>query len=354
MKKVAVIGAGIFGSSSAILLARGGFDVDLYEKEADVLQAASGINQYRLHRGYHYPRSKSTATSSKMAEDSFRREYGEAVVEGKDHHYCIAREHSKVDAAAFKKFCDDCGLEYEVMDLPYINKDSVEIMLKGKEAVLDPIKLKELVKKHLKKAKVNVLCNTEFTNEMMADYDLVVNCTYANLNALLEDTPEEKREYQFELCEKPVLKLPEVFRDQSVVILDGPFTCIDPLSDTGLHVMGNVVHAIHATNNGHYPDVPEEYKPYLNKGIIKNPKISNIDKFIKAATYFMPEVKDAEHIGSMYTVRTVLPRVDHTDERPTLVYPVTERLLNVFSGKIGNSVDAALTVLAYAKAHAKR
>ncbi len=41
----------------------------------------------------------------------------------------------------------------------------------------------------------------------------------------------------------------------------------------------------------------------------------------------------------------ILGIVRAPDERPTLVYPVTQKLINVFSGKIGNSVQAADDVL---------
>ena len=46
--------------------------------------------------------------------------------------------------------------------------------------------------------------------------------------------------------------------------MDGPFMCIDPLSDTGYHVMGNVVHAIH-NNIGYSPEIPKEFENQLNK-----------------------------------------------------------------------------------------
>ena len=92
----------------------------------------------------------------------------------------------------------------------------------------------------------------------------------------------------------------------------------------------------------------------MNRGIIKNPKITNIDKFIKSAAEFMPELRDAKHIGSMYTVRTVLPYVEATDERPTIVSRLNDpegqangasKIIQVFSGKIGNCVEAANEVL---------
>ncbi len=347
--KIAVIGGGIFGGTAAIKLAEAGFKVDLYERNHDLLMSASGINQYRLHRGYHYPRSLDTATSANLAEPIFRKEYGEAVVETSGNYYALAKEGSKVNLKEFSDFCNTCGLEYEISNLSIINPESVEAVIKVRESIIDPLKLQKIVKERLIENGVNLFLNTEFEESFLDRYDLVVNATYANLNFLFKDKKEFQREYQFEVCEKLVLKLSEKFKDLSVVVVDGPFFCIDPYADSGLHVMGNVVHAIHKTNNGLFPEIPEEFKELLNRGIIKNPPITNFEKFIESASYFMPEIKDAEHVGSMYTVRTVLPRVEKTDERPTLVYKVNDKLINIFSGKIGNSVQAALDTVELVK-----
>ncbi len=347
--KIAVIGGGIFGGTTAVKLAEAGFDVDLYEKNSDVLMSASGINQYRLHRGYHYPRSQKTAISAKLAEPIFRKEYGDAVVETSGNYYALAKEGSKVNLKEFSDFCAVCGLEYEISNLSVVNPESVEAIVKVKEFIIDPIKLKTILKERLESIGVKLFLNTEFNESLSSGYDLVVNATYANLNFLFENKKESQKEYQFEICEKLVLKLPEQFKGLSVVVVDGPFFCIDPYAGTGFHVMGNVVHAIHKTNNGLFPEIPEEFKGLLNRGIIKNPPITNFEKFIESATFFMPEIKDAEHVGSMYTVRTVLPRVEKTDERPTLVYKVDNKLINIFSGKIGNSVQAALDTVEIVK-----
>ena len=53
---VVVIGGGIFGSCTAIELAKNGINVTLVEKNTQIMQGASLNNQNRLHLGYHYPR----------------------------------------------------------------------------------------------------------------------------------------------------------------------------------------------------------------------------------------------------------------------------------------------------------
>ncbi len=343
--RIGVIGGGIFGSTVAIKLARAGYDVVLMEKHSDILQAASGINQYRLHRGYHYPRSPETGQSSRAAEPAFLDEYGEAATDRFNHYYCIAKSGSKVSGDNFLKFCDDTGLEYELADLSCVNHKTIDLVIKVKEFLVDPLRLRSLIKKKLKREGIRVELNYLADESIVDDYDLVINCAYANLNFILKHHPEMQRVYQFELCEKPVLQLSSPFKHLSLVVLDGPFMCLDPYSDTAWHVMGNVTHAIHVSNTDFFPVLPEQFTALLNRGVINNPAVTNIGKFLTSASEFLPAITNAKHVGSMYTFRTVLPNVDHTDERPTLVYRVNDKIINVFSGKIGNSVQAAEEVL---------
>ena len=79
----------------------------------------------------------------------------------------------------------------------------------------------------------------------------------------------------------------------------------------------------------------------LDNGIIKNPNHTNYDKFIESTIEYFPEIKNAEYVGSMFTIRAVPPRADDTDERPTLVTKVNEKIISIFSGKITTCVEAA-------------
>ena len=78
--------------------------------------------------------------------------------------------------------------------------------------------------------------------------------------------------------------------------------------------------------------------------MIKKPKYTNIDRFIESAKKFFPEIEESEHIGSMYTVRTVLPYKDETDERPTIVAKRGNDFI-LFSSKIGNCVESSEDIL---------
>jgi len=333
-KKALVVGAGVFGLTSAIALSHNGYDVVVREKEDDLMKGASSINQYRLHKGYHYPRSIETAQECQRGLQTFKRKYESSVVNGNIQHlYSISSEDSLVSGDEYKNFLEKVGLEYYERE-PMPNCD---LTIQANEELFNPEQLILSLHKKLYSSGVKVYVNSEVKSLDEEKFDVAVIATYSQINQLLD----EKKEYQFEVCEKPVVRLPKIFENLSVVIMDGPFMCLDPYVNDS-HVLGNVVHAIHETNIGTKPIVSEELKPYLNKGLIRNPKITNIDKFIESGKkYFGDEFEDLEHIGSMYTIRTVLSNREQDDSRPTLVEKINNKVYTLFSGKIDTCVDAA-------------
>lgn len=346
MKKslnIAVVGGGIFGVTSAIYLARKGHRVDLFERHQDILQEASGLNQYRLHRGYHYPRSSETTLSTLRAEPQFCAEYAEAVIDDVEHYYCLAKENSFVSGKEYLDFCRSHGLEFSVADFPLVNKEKIDVCVRTKEKLYNSEKLRKICLNRLHDLGVTLHTGKEVSRKDLKKYNFVVIAVYANQGALLGDTQTVR--YQYEVCEKPVIKMPDAFKKKSIMIIDGPFMCLDPLADTGLFVTGNVVHAIHSTNVGSRPDISPEIAPLLNRGIIKNPPITKFEEFRKSGAEFIPALAQAEHIGSMFVIRTVLPYMEETDARPTLINYIDERTINIFSGKIVNCVEAAERVV---------
>ena len=341
--KIAIIGAGIFGITTAIILGKKN-DVELFEKNDDILKSASGSNQYRVHRGYHYPRSPETVTGIIKSENSFKKLFSKAIVTTFEHFYCISKNNSLTSSEQFIEFCTKYQLEIERDTLDCVNKNSIDLCVRVNESVYDPKILKKISIDLLKNNNVKLHLNTKATESIFNRFDKIIVCTYSSLNELLNKFPDSQHEYQFELCEKPVVKLPESFKNKSIVIMDGPFMCIDPLANTDLHLLCNVQHEIHQTNVGKFHEIQKEYEHLLDNGIIKNPSHTNYDKFIESTTEFFPEIKSAKYIGSMFTIRAVPPRAEDTDERPTLVTKINEKVISIFSGKITTCVEAAKQV----------
>ena len=345
-KRVAVIGGGIFGATAAFHAARAGHEVHLFEKEDQLLQAASRINQYRLHRGYHYPRSPETAESCRHAQSSFRSEYADAITPHVRHFYGVAKRGSKVPFVDFLAFCRAHGLPYERVEEPeFINPDLADV-IEVEEASFDFDVLLASVNTKLRQNGVKVHLGVGFTGRMADNFDKIILAAYGGNNGLLAEMGIGEEEYQFEICEKPVVTLPRSFGNTDIVIVDGPFMSVGPIGRTGAYVLGHVEHAIHHSNVGPRPHIPKDIEPYLNKGVVKHPPLTRIGDFITSGSAFIPALGQAAHVGSMYTIRAVLPYRDATDERPTLVEPAGTKVIKIFSGKISNCVEAARTACA--------
>lgn len=106
--KIAIAGAGIYGATAAIRLAERGHQVTLFDP-LGVMRAASAINQYRVHSGYHYPRSPETIAETLEAVREFIQEFAPAIVQNSRHHYAIPREGSRTRPRNTSKSCGHTG-----------------------------------------------------------------------------------------------------------------------------------------------------------------------------------------------------------------------------------------------------
>ena len=351
--RVGVVGGGIFGCTAAVHAARAGHQVDLFERSPGLMRAATAVNQFRLHRGYHYPRSPETGRDCRAGNVSFFNEYGSAVItpEKRKHGrqvYAIAREGSKVSASDYLRFCESEGLPFKVRDpkdFPLLDAESIDVAVEVLESSLDPAKLYAAVLGKLKDAAVTVHLNTSATPGLRDRFDAIVIAGYALTNEIALALDAAVEPFQYEVVEKPVVRLPEMFRDVSIVVMDGPFGSLDPFGSTELHLMGHVEHAIHHSASGLEPDVPEHLEGYLNNGIIVNPRHTHFSAFIEAGEKFIPRLAAADHVGSMFAVRAVLPGYEASDERPTLVERLDDQVVRIFSGKLGTCVEAAARAL---------
>ena len=340
--RIAVIGAGLFGCTAAVYAARQGHDVDLFEKRSQIMSGASTHNQFRLHRGYHYPRSPQTGRQSRAGLESFVREYGNAVITPQkrkqgDQLYAIARKNSKTGYGGFQRFCEDQDLPHRAVEVrePLLNPDHIEGAFAVLEAAIDPRLLQVQVQTKLDQAGVVVGLDCgeieKDAKHLRNVYDQIIVATYDQTNVVLRQFGVMPKPLQFELVEKPVIKLPDKYRFTSIVVMDGPFCCVDPYGMTGNHLLGHVDKAIHCTAHGDRPFTEIGKKRW--KGMLKD------------ATRYMPFLADARHVESFYVNRAVQPDVDDTDERLTQVTVHDDQLISIFSGKLGTAVDAAQEVM---------
>ena len=338
--KVAIIGGGIFGITCAIRIASE-HQVTIFEKNDDILKSASDTHQCRIHRGYHYPRSDKTTQELLNSESSFVSEFSDAVMDETENFYCVSKNDSLVNADEYIDFCNRNSLEFEKSNLNIIDKNSIQICLKVKENLYDYEKLKKICWQKLQNLGVRVNLNNKVNDEIFDQFDFVVICAYASTNALLDKFPEKQRNFQFEICEKIFLELPNEFKNKSVLIMDGPFMSIDPVGEKNIFIIGDVVNTVHERYIGKLPKFNPKFLPLLDKGILKNPPLTNKELFLKSASNFFPDVLKAKYVGSSFTIKTVLPNVDSSDERPTMIEKINEKIITVFSGKIPTCVDAA-------------
>jgi hypothetical protein len=114
----------------------------------------------------------------------------------------------------------------------------------------------------------------------------------------------------------------------------------------------DVANTVHASNVGYAPRVPDEFVELLaSLGPVRTPlthlplMLANAGRHLRGMNPHGQGV--VIYHGSLFSVRAVLPDVDDTDERPTLV----ERdgnVVSVLSGKICTAVNAARQVTSMA------
>ena len=338
--KIAIIGGGIFGITCAIKLAPEN-QVTVFEKNNDILKSASDTHQCRIHRGYHYPRSDKTVQEVLKSESSFINEFSDAVMKTTENFYCVSKNDSLVNADEYIDFCNRNSLEFEKTNLELVDENSIQLCLKVRENLYDYEKLKKNCWFKLKNLGVMVNLNNQASDEIFDEFDFVIICTYANINSLLTKFPKKQRDFQFEICEKVFFQLPDEFKNKSVIVMDGPFMSIDPVGGKDIFIIGDVVNTVHERYVGKMPKFDSKFLSLLDKGIIKNPTITNKELFLKSASNFFPSVSKAKYVGSSFTIKTVLPNVDSSDERPTIIEKINDKIITVFSGKIPTCIDAA-------------
>ncbi|MBD2022039.1 FAD-dependent oxidoreductase [Leptolyngbya sp. FACHB-36] len=357
---IVVIGGGFYGCSVAEYLAQQGAEVVLLERAADLLTRASYSNQARLHGGYHYPRSFSTAYRSRLNFERFLREYRPAIADCFTKLYAIARIGSKVSPHQFEFFCRN-------IDAPLVPASSkltklfsprlISAVYETQEYAFDAAVLRRLLVERLVQSGVKLQLNTTVAAvQSQADGNLAVlddrgnchtasyvfNCTYAGLNTIAGILPTRSN-LKHEITELALVQLPTELENVSVTVMDGPFFSFMPFPDRGLSTFTHVRYTPHAS----WLESPESLNAY--QVLAAAEARSNFGYMVRDAQRYMPCLNDTRYCDSLFEVKTVLVKNEGDDGRPILfeVDAQQPKIVSMLGSKIDNIYDALAAVQSY-------
>ncbi|WP_283151021.1 FAD-dependent oxidoreductase [Silvimonas soli] len=353
-----IIGGGFYGSAIAIYLAkqRGLRRVLLLERETQLLVRASYNNQARVHNGYHYPRSFTTAFRSRVNLPKFVRDWPEAVKRDFTKLYAIARRNSKVTARQFERFCHEIGANVSPADAKLralFEPRLIEDVFAVEEYAFDATVLARWAERELDDNGVRVLLGTRATGvTKMADDSLAVtmqtpggeteqvqcryllNCTYSGLNQLRGNFPGTQTRLKHEITEMALMHVPPELENIGITVMDGPFFSLMPFPARGLHTLSHVRYTPHLSWEDELGTDPYEK-------LARYERATRTDRMVRDVGRYLPSVLAARHIDSLFEVKTVLMKNEGDDGRPILFEKHFDLpgCFSVLGGKIDNIYD---------------
>ena len=355
----AIIGGGFYGATIAIYLARqrGLRRVVLIEREARLLARASYHNQARVHNGYHYPRSFTTAFRSRVNLPRFIHDWPQAVKQDFTKLYAIARRNSKVTSKQFERFCHEIGARIERADSTLqslFNLRLIEDVFLVEEHAFDAARLAQWAQQTLDNSGVQVLLETHATSIhrsphsglMLALQDAkgrrefidcrhIFNCTYSGLNQLRGDYPGTHTHLKHEITEMALIKPPAAVDGLGITVMDGPFFSMMPFPARGLHTLSHVRYTPHFS----WED-DRGISPYLQ--LERYARTTRFERMLRDVVRYMPSIQGAAHVDSLFEVKTVLQKNEGDDGRPILFEKHSDLpgCYSILGGKIDNIYDA--------------
>lgn len=362
-----IIGAGLYGLYAALYCAKKGQHVTVIETDEEPFSRATYINQARVHMGYHYPRSLSTAMKSAGYFKRFVEDFSFCIRFDFQQIYATSGHFSWTDAQEFNKFCRDGQIPCEPLPVnKYFNEGCCDGAFLTKEYTYDAHILRDYFLAELDRYKNVELCcgrkiqhieKTEDSYEIYALYQgkeecyeapFVLNATYASVNqvlSLLEAAPSFGLKY--ELCEIILCSVNDKLKNIGLTVMDGPFFSIMPFGKTGFHSLTSVTFTPHMTSQSDTPQFPCMEGTDCGKGILENcnecknrPEsaweymAALVRKYVRAEYQFCYE-------KSLFSVKPILKASEIDDSRPTVIKHASKKpvFLSVLSGKINTVYD---------------
>lgn len=354
-----VIGGGFYGAAIAIYLARQrGFSiVTLLEREPELMSRASYNNQARVHNGYHYPRSFTTAYRSRVNMPRFVRDWPDAVHKDFVKLYAIARRNSKVTARQFERFCKEIGARIQPADgslRKLFEPRLIEEVFLVEECAFDTTQLALWATAELEECGIRVRTKTLATriengpggtlrveletgaglNPQVLVAQYVFNCTYSALNQFGGDFPGTSMQLKHEITEMALLKAPPALGNLGITLMDGPFFSMMPFPARALHTLSHVRYTPHMSwSDAPGVDPHAKFEAY--------DKATRVDRMVRDVERYLPAIRDAKYVESLFEVKTLLQKNESDDGRPILFerHTAMPNCYSVLGGKIDNIYD---------------
>jgi len=350
-----VIGGGFYGAAIAVYLRkqRGLDKVLLIEREHDLLLRASYNNQARVHNGYHYPRSFTTAFRSRVNLPRFAHDFPQALVKDFTKLYAIARRNSKVTSKQFVRFCREIGARIDTAPQrmrELFEPRLIEDVFLVEEYAFDATRLADWARMELARWGVDIRLNCTVTaiqnseDHLTVNCDgadsrplpsrLVFNCTYSGLNQFGGQFPGTLTRLKHEITEMALIQAPPALAGLGITVMDGPFFSAMPFPARGLHTLSHVRYTPHV----HWVDRPGT-DPY--RKLEDHDHASRVDRMKRDVERYLPAIADARYVESLFEVKTTLVKNEADDGRPILFekHPGLPGCYSILGGKIDNIYD---------------
>ncbi|WP_034442737.1 FAD-dependent oxidoreductase [Butyrivibrio sp. AE2032] len=361
-----IIGAGLYGLYSALYCCRKGQHVIVLECDDAPFKRATYINQARVHQGYHYPRSISTALKSAGYFERFNKDYSFCINKEFEQIYATSSQYSWSDGKQFKAFCKAAGILCEELSTEnYFKKGMCDGAFRTREYTYDAMILKDYFLNELEKfgsavsivygAKITAINKTDssfvVTTEAGTDYEagFVLNSTYAGTNQILELAGFEKFNIKYELCEIILCNVNDKLKNIGFTVMDGPFFSIMPFGKTGYHSLTSVTFTPHTTS---FDPVPTFSCQETSNGFCTKARLGNCNDcpskpetafpyMSSLARKYMLDEYEFEYCSSLFSMKPILMSSEIDDSRPTVIrmYSKNPTFVGVLSGKINTVYD---------------
>ena len=327
MSNVIIIGAGIFGITTALLLSENKYNVTLVDREDDIMCRASKCNHNRLHFGFHYPRSIKTAKQSLDGYDLFYKNFSNSIIDFPN--YYLIERNGRVSSSYFESFCNDLGVFHEKGNPPIdVNMENISLSLLTKEKIFDFESIRIDLYNRLKSSKVNLILNKDIDNiSDLNDFDTVINTTYSNINKINKILDIDPINLKLQDVIVPIFRMN--YDKIGITVMDGEYCSIMPKGfeeNTFLlyHVKKSVIKQVIDY------EVPHNWIDNDIKFIS-----DRIDDIYESSSIYYPFLKNCERVSFWRTNRALA--INDDDERlSTIKYSKAhdKKVISLLSGKI--------------------